>query len=136
MRRSLPAFHGTDDLDAPVMDDCPNVISLGKRCQLHGYEFRGLPHSNTPYLIKLDGEIIYLDVRDHVPYMDSHAPAYRITARESPQTPPVRAIPAKSKKPKVVVYQLGGDGAPGSFHEEVDEPADLNRPYWIGSRPA
>ena len=54
-----------------VLDETPNVLSLGRRVVEDGYDFAWDAHSMSPKLTKPHtGEVIQLTVKDFVPYLD------------------------------------------------------------------
>lgn len=61
---------------ALVLPDTPSVLSVGRRCIDHGWHFEWPPFSYSPFMIKPDGEIIWLIVRHYVPFLrDEFDPA-------------------------------------------------------------
>ena len=58
-------------VQANLLTDTANVLSLGLLCEKHGYAFHWLPYE-TPYLIK-DGKQIVCKLTSNVPYcMSGH----------------------------------------------------------------
>ncbi len=55
--------------DALVLDDTPEVISIGQRCMEYGYGFYWPPWSSDPYLLTPAGDHVVLEVDDYVPYL-------------------------------------------------------------------
>ena len=51
------------------MNNTPAVLSVGERCQEHGYAFHW-PRGQKPYLETPDGRRIQLEVIGNVPYLD------------------------------------------------------------------
>ena len=56
-------------MECYAIEDAPDVLSLGKRCQKYGYGFYWDPYSSTPYMTHPDGHIIPLSAIDYVPYL-------------------------------------------------------------------
>ena len=44
-----------ENVECYAMEDSPDVLSIGKRCQKYGYGFYWDPYSNTPYMTHPDG---------------------------------------------------------------------------------
>ena len=61
------------ELDPLILKNCPNVLSMGKRCADEGFGFYWDPFSKTPRLIRPDGKVITCDYRGGVPIVPSHA---------------------------------------------------------------
>ncbi len=60
----------TSDITLTVLDDSPDVQSLGKRCIEDGFGFHWEPHSLTPYLVEPGtGRHIRLIVENFCPYL-------------------------------------------------------------------
>jgi hypothetical protein len=57
-----------EPIDAYIMDSTPTVMSIGKRCMLHGYSFVWHP-AKQPYLVTPKGKKVVLEVIDNVPYL-------------------------------------------------------------------
>ena len=55
-------------IEAVVLDQCPNILSLGHRCMIEGYSFRWDAGQN-PVLIKPDGREIVLELEWLVPVL-------------------------------------------------------------------
>ena len=51
-----------------VLESTPAVVSVGFRCMELGYTFIWPPGRN-PYFVTPSGNIIYLEVHDHIPYL-------------------------------------------------------------------
>ena len=58
-----------ENVECYAMEDAPDVLCLGKRCQKYGYVFYWDPYSSTPYTTHPDGHIIPLTSVDYVPYL-------------------------------------------------------------------
>ena len=62
---------------ALVLPNTPAVLSVGRRCIDLGWHFEWPPFSHAPFMIKPDGEIIWLVVKGYVPELpditDRHA---------------------------------------------------------------
>ena len=87
-------------LETHIMEASPAVMSLGARCQLHGYDFiwlgsRGWP----PYFITPSGKIIIMEVIGRIPYIrtgsDDCQPQLATSSISIP-APPAYACPAPS----------------------------------------
>ncbi len=55
---------------ALVLDNTPEVLSVGQRCQEFGYGFYWTPWSDKPYLCSPSGQHIELTVDGAVPYLE------------------------------------------------------------------
>lgn len=58
----------TEPIDAYVMDSTLTVMSIGKRCMLHGYSFVRHP-AKQPNLVTHKGKKVVLEVIGDVPYL-------------------------------------------------------------------
>ena len=58
----------TEPIDAYIMESTPTVMSIGKRCMLHGYSFVWHP-AKQPFLVTPKGKKVVLEVIDNVPYL-------------------------------------------------------------------
>ena len=65
-------------IDALVMKDSPPVISIGRRCMLHGWGFYWEP-GEAPYIILPCGKTITCIVEGYVPYLE-HRPSQPVVA--------------------------------------------------------
>ena len=52
-----------------MLKDTPTVLSIGRRCQEHGYVFYWAPFSTEPILVLPDGRFITLEVIRYIPYL-------------------------------------------------------------------
>jgi len=50
-----------------LLDETPDVLSIGTRCELHGYGFFWSPYSKSPHFKNPDGDVIPLASIDQVP---------------------------------------------------------------------
>ena len=66
-----------------VLDQSPDVLSIGRRCVQDGYSFQWLPYSLAPTLKCPSGEIVKLVSRDCCPYLDDYEPNERSVAAPS-----------------------------------------------------
>jgi len=58
-----------EDVTAHVFPHTPNVLSIGRRCQLHGYSFHWEALSSRPYLVTPGGRRVELRVDGYIPYL-------------------------------------------------------------------
>ena len=63
-----------------VLDQSPDVLSIGRRCVQDGYSFQWLPYSLAPTLKCPDGRIIKFVSRDCCPYSEDFEPHERSVA--------------------------------------------------------
>ena len=52
-----------------LLDSCPPVISIGRRCVKYGYEFHWKPYSSAPAMVKSNGERITFFFENYIPYV-------------------------------------------------------------------
>ena len=52
-----------------LLENSPDVLSIGRRCELEGYAFYWEPYSQKPYFISREGARITLSSIGHVPYL-------------------------------------------------------------------
>ncbi len=55
--RNVPQLGIT--IEPHVLDNCPDVLSAGQRCQGEGFEFRWKPYSDRPYFVRPDGVKVF-----------------------------------------------------------------------------
>ncbi|CAE7497332.1 NaCP60E, partial [Symbiodinium natans] len=65
-----------------VLPDTPSVLSIGQRCMEQGFDFIWRA-CTRPYLKTPEGERVFLDVRDNVPFLKSWKEGTACPARES-----------------------------------------------------
>ena len=121
--------HGRDK--PYVMESTPAVLSIGRRCMLHGYSFHG-PAYKSPYVTKPSSEKIFCDVHAHVPYLWHRDPTWEegsvvaaaTTARNA--AVPIRRIQFNS------LLEEEGDGnapaLPGTTRQEESPPIAESAP--------
>ncbi len=81
---------------AHVLDSTPPVISVGRLCIDHKYEFYWPPGSKNPYFITPKGKRIDLTVDDYIPYICSKDPALN-TPRQAATACPARGSQGESE---------------------------------------
>jgi len=74
-----------EEINPYVMEQTPAVLSIGRRCMLHGYSFHW-PSAKSPYFIKPGGEKIVCDVHSYVPYLKHRDPTWSERAAAAPAT--------------------------------------------------
>jgi len=60
----------TEQIEAYLMEESPDVLSIGSRCELHGYGFHWEPYSKKPYFVDPDGKRVTLVSVDQCPYLE------------------------------------------------------------------
>ena len=58
-----------DTVTPLLLESCPAVLSVGRRCIEEGYEFRWKPYSRNPTFHLPDGTVINMEVDGYVPYI-------------------------------------------------------------------
>ena len=58
-----------EHIDPYVLDDSPDVLTVGRRCRKHGYGFHWEPFGDAPYYVSPDGKVIWHECLDGVPYL-------------------------------------------------------------------
>ena len=75
-------------IEPHVLDNCPDVLSVGQRCPGEGFEFRWKPFSDRPYFVRPDGVKVFCQSENYVPMLsasngqgcvEGRAPSVRIT---------------------------------------------------------
>ena len=62
-----------ENIDPYVMEESPDVLSIGRRCEVEGYEFHWPAYSAEPYFVDKTGKHVTLRSIHHVPYLvDNH----------------------------------------------------------------
>ena len=61
-----------------ILDNTPDVLSIGRRCVEDGYSFNWKPYSLHPTITTPDGRVVELTSRDCVPYLDDFEPSYSL----------------------------------------------------------
>ncbi len=56
-------------IEPHVLDNCPDVLSVGQRCQGEGFEFRWKPFSDRPYFVRPDGVKVFCQSENYVPML-------------------------------------------------------------------
>jgi hypothetical protein len=64
-----------EEINPYVMESTPAVLSIGRRCMVHGFSFHW-PAYKSPYFTKPSGEKIFCDVHAYVPYLRHRDPAW------------------------------------------------------------
>ena len=112
---NVPRINGT--VDALILSNTPDVLSLGRLCVAGGFQFHWPAYSHSPTLTMPTGQVVELYVRGYVPYLDSErvpvedandtyampSPAGQAAKGETAQQPAVRAVPAVHTPWKSVV---------------------------------
>ena len=49
-----------DNIDPYLLHETPDVLSIGTRCELHGFAFHWYPYSKHPYFVSPSGKEIPL----------------------------------------------------------------------------
>ena len=86
-----------EPISAYVMKSSPTVMSIGRRCMVHGYDFVWIAFKR-PFIVTPSGKRIVLEVIDHVPYLP--------ISKSSPCAPSV-PIAAESAIPSIDDAELG-----------------------------
>ena len=58
-----------ENVEAYLLDDSPDVLSIGRRCQEYGYGFHWNPFSGKPFFASPNGDKIECYTLDYVPYI-------------------------------------------------------------------
>ena len=58
-----------ENVEAYVLDDSPDVLTRGRRCQEYGYGFHWNPFSCKPYFVSPDGDTNECVTLDDAPYI-------------------------------------------------------------------
>ena len=66
-----------------VAEQTPAVLSIGRRCMLHGYSFHG-PASKSLYVLKPNREKIVCDVHAYAPYVRHRGPTWKERSAAAP----------------------------------------------------
>jgi len=108
-----------ENIEPHLLEETPDVMTVGRRCQEYGYGFAWDPFSDQPYYTKpdgkggWDGDVVPLYAFDYSPYL----PDFDNDVCESTDPLDVVAVPATESKPL--------DGAPDrEFYERLayDQP--------------
>mgnify|MGYP000600574081 CR=1 FL=1 len=75
------------------MDESPDVLTIGFRCQKHGYGFHWGPYSDRPYFVTPEGEVATLTADIYCPYYMMAMIKGASYANEYPATPGPVAVP-------------------------------------------
>jgi hypothetical protein len=118
-----------EEINPYVMEQTPAVLSIGRRCMLHGYSFHW-PASKSPYFVKPDGEKIVCDVHSYVPYIRHREPTWSERAAAAPATATLSGN-AALRRPR---FNDAGDSAggghapalPGSSLSPVPPPSPVD----------
>ena len=65
--------HFWENISPLILEQTPNVISLGGRCSRMGYTFRWEAYEKNPVLINPHGDEVPLEVIDDIPYYRDRA---------------------------------------------------------------
>ena len=98
-----------------LLESCPPVLSVGRRCIEEGFEFRWKPYSQHPTFRHPDGTVIVMEVEGFVPYIVESLPPRGILRRSH----------GGSSLPAAPVEESDGDLV---GPEETDDPAE---PPWV-----
>ena len=85
-----------ENIEPHLLEDTPDVMTVGRRCQEHGYGFAWDPFSDQPYYTKPDGkggwngDVVPLYAFDYCPYL----PDFDNEVCESTNDPYAMAMPA------------------------------------------
>ena len=108
----IPVYKFSDYIEPFVLDDTPDVMSIGTRCVDKGYEFHWPAFDKYPYFVTPGGQKVYLTVVDSVPYLyDEKAPK---AIRKFPACPAPMVRPANSSDPKPSSRGKGSGSKPAS----------------------
>eukprot|EP00974_Lingulodinium_polyedra_P054864 5276899-Lingulodinium_polyedra.AAC.1 len=64
-----------------ILDNTPNVLSVGMRCVQHGYSFIW-PAKENPYFILPDDRVVQFEVVKYIPYLQPGKPFCRPRRRK------------------------------------------------------
>ena len=67
--RNIPKFGTT--IEPHFLDNCPDVLSVGQRCQGEGFEFRWKPYSDRPHFVRPDGVKVFCQSENYVPMLSA-----------------------------------------------------------------
>ncbi len=67
--RNVPQLGIT--IEPHVLDNCPDVLSVGQRCQGEGFEFRWKPFPDRPYFVRPDGVKVFCQSEDFEPMLSA-----------------------------------------------------------------
>ena len=71
------------DVDALLLKDSPHVLSAGRLVDEEKLDVYWL-HGHCPYIIKPDGEVVWLSKHNNVPYVDNSKPGDTATENNQP----------------------------------------------------
>ena len=101
-----------------LVQSTPPVLSVGLRCVDEGFDFiwRGSLREN-PYMVRPDGKMIQLEVRDYVPYLCS-----KTTGADHVATVAVNDVNKPEFRAKVLTPVISDEEVPNA--EITDDPLD------------
>ena len=105
-----------------VMDDTPDVISIGWRCVELGWSFWWPPFALHPVLTPPLGNAVVCNVRGHIPYIDN-APSTTASAMPAPIGPALKDSDTtiRESAPPSVGLQAAEAGMPSEEHPFLPE---------------
>ena len=105
-----------------VMDDTPDVISIGWRCVELGWSFWWPPSSLHPVLTPPQGNAVVCNVRGHIPYVDNTS-AIPASAMPAPIGPALKDSDTTTSElaPPFVCHQAAEVGSPSEEHPFLEE---------------
>ena len=92
-----------------VCDSTPNVLSIGRRVVLEGFEFHWPRFSQQPYLITPAGKHVYLEVDGYIPYLNPVGVVPVAAAGEEELLPLNSKIPGGMRRVVTKFWLANGD---------------------------
>ena len=101
-----------EEINPYVMESMPAVLSIGRRCMVHGYAF-SWPANKSPFFTKTIGEKVYCDAHAYVPYLRHRDPTWEEGSVAAPANATKNAaVPIRHVQFTPVQEKTSGGDAP------------------------
>ena len=103
-----------ETIEPYMLEDTPDVLTVGRRCQKYGWGFYWEPYSSTPYYRSPTGEKVKLVSIDYCPYLADTWNAENAPAVAHAPVMASKSAAAREEKKEDAAEQIEEESTPGS----------------------